>query len=119
MFTLFHTNIHSVKYHILDDSARCFTTILFDFVLLIVYGIYEKERDKNIHIQLAQKRMRNVDAKTPIYDLPCIYDVYNRKLTNWQYLGSSGGYEMKINNRRIVAVPFTESISNNTRRKRG
>jgi NUMOD3 motif len=55
----------------------------------------------------------------PIYDLTSIYDLYNRKLTNWQYLGSSGGYEMKINNRRMVAVPFTKSISNNTRRKRG
>jgi len=55
----------------------------------------------------------------PIYDLPCIYDVYNRILTNWQYLGSSGEYEMKINNRRMVAVPFTKSISNNIRRKRG
>jgi hypothetical protein len=90
---------------------------LQQFYLILYYDIHDKKRDKNIHIQLGQKMMRNVDPRT-IYDLPCIYDVYNQKLTNWQYLSGSG-YEMKINNRHMVAVPFTKSIFNTIRRKRG
>jgi hypothetical protein len=50
---------------------------LQQFYLILYYDIHDKKRDKNIHIQLGQKMMRNVDPRT-IYDLPCIYDVYNQ-----------------------------------------
>jgi hypothetical protein len=51
----------------------------------------------------------------PLYDLPCISNVYNRKLTNWHYLCS--GYQTKINNRNMAALPFDKSISSSRRRQ--
>ena len=54
-------------------------------------------------------------VRQPLYDLPCISNVYNRKLTNWLY--SSSGYHMKITRNMAAAVlPFARTISSRRRR---
>jgi hypothetical protein len=53
-------------------------------------------------------------TQEPFYDLPCILNVYNRKLTNWQYLCSE--YQTKIN-RNIASLPFDKSIISNSGRR--
>jgi hypothetical protein len=70
MFTLFHTNIHSVKYHILDNGARRFTTILFDFVLL--YMVYMKKKEIKHTYSASPKNDEKCGCKNPFM----IYPVY-------------------------------------------
>ena len=53
-------------------------------------------------------------VQEPLYELPCISNVYNRKLTNWHYLCSE--YQMKIN-RNISTLPLDKSISSSSRRR--
>ena len=53
-------------------------------------------------------------AQEPLYDLLYIYNVYNRKLTNWHYL--YGEYQIKVN-RNITTLTFARSISSNNRRR--
>jgi hypothetical protein len=49
----------------------------------------------------------------PLYDFPCIFNVYNRKLTNWNYLCS--GYQTKFNKNTFV-LPLAKSIDRSSRR---
>src|SRR5919202_709719 len=49
----------------------------------------------------------------PFYDLLCVSNVYNRKLTNWHYLCS--GYQLKTNRNMVAAQPFPRPISSRRR----
>jgi hypothetical protein len=54
-------------------------------------------------------------VQEPLYDLLCISNVYNRKLTSWHYFPS--GYPMKtINRNMIAALQFARPTYNRRRR---
>lgn len=55
-------------------------------------------------------------VQEPLYDLSCVSNVYNRKLTNWwQYLCSE--YQTNINIDMASLLPFAKPISSSSGRR--
>jgi NUMOD3 motif-containing protein len=55
-------------------------------------------------------------VQEPLYDLPCMSNVYNRKLTNWHYYLS--WYQMKTNRNIAAPLQFTRPTYNRRRKSK-